>query len=163
MKILFVCENYYPHLGGAEILFKNLAEGLSKQGHQVSVLTHQIKGTKKIEALNNVEIHRISSLDSRYLFTFTSIWKAIKMAQRHDLIQTTTFNGAFPAWLAGKISRRPVVITVHEVWAGKWKEVTEFSWLKSRVHDLLERMIYNQTKSEIREKQKEIIKKWRIK
>jgi len=142
MKILFVCENYYPHLGGAEILFKNLAEGLSKQGHQVSVLTHQIKGTKKIEALNNVEIHRISSLDSRYLFTFTSIWKAIKMAQRHDLIQTTTFNGAFPAWLAGKISRRPVVLTVHEVWAGKWKEVTEFSWLKSRVHDLLERMIY---------------------
>ena len=47
MKILFVCENYYPHFGGAEVLFKSLAEGFSKKGHQVSVLTHRLKGTEK--------------------------------------------------------------------------------------------------------------------
>jgi len=58
------------------------------------------------------------------------------------LIQTTTFNGAPPAWLAGKITRKPVVMTVHEVWVGKWPQVTGFSWWKSKVHDLLERMIY---------------------
>ena len=27
MKILFVLENYLPHIGGVEIVFKNLAEG----------------------------------------------------------------------------------------------------------------------------------------
>ncbi|MBS3127462.1 glycosyltransferase [Candidatus Woesearchaeota archaeon] len=47
MKILFICENYYPHLGGAEVVFKNLAEGYVKRGHQVTVLTHQLQGTKK--------------------------------------------------------------------------------------------------------------------
>ncbi|MBS3127463.1 glycosyltransferase family 4 protein [Candidatus Woesearchaeota archaeon] len=92
--------------------------------------------------MNGVKIIRIPSLHSRYLFTFTAIFKAIKLARRHDVIQTTTFNGAPPAWLAGKITKKPVVITVHEVWIGKWKEVTGFSWLKRTAHDLLERVVY---------------------
>src|SRR3989344_1338403 len=37
MKILFICENYHPHQGGAEVLFKNLAEGLVKAGNEVSI------------------------------------------------------------------------------------------------------------------------------
>lgn len=142
MKILFVCENYYPHYGGAEVLFKNLAEGFSKKGHQVSVLTHRLKNTPKKENINQVEVQRVSSAGSRYVFTFFSLFQAIKMAEKHDLIQTTTFNGAFPAWLAGKLTGKPVVLTVHEVWAGRWRDITGFSWIKSTVHELLERMIY---------------------
>lgn len=142
MKILFVCENYYPHHGGAETLFKNLAEGFNKNGHKVSVLTHRLKNTPKKESIDQVEVQRISSAGSRYVFTFSSIFQAIRMAGKHDLIQATTFNGAFPAWLAGKITGKPVVLTVHEVWAGRWKEVTGFSWIKCTAHDLLERMLY---------------------
>lgn len=141
MKILFVCENYYPHLGGAEVLFKNLAERLCKN-HEVSILTHHLKDTNKKENLNGVDIHRVSSFFSRYVFTFSSLPKAIRLARKHDLVQTTTFNAAFPAWVAAKIAGKPVVLTVHEVWAGKWKQVTGFSWFKSGIHDLLERMIY---------------------
>jgi|GEM_PF-2544938 hypothetical protein len=29
MKVLFVLEYYSPHIGGAEVLFKNLCEGLT--------------------------------------------------------------------------------------------------------------------------------------
>lgn len=142
MKILLICENYYPHYGGAEILFKNLAEGLSRRGHEISVVTSYLKGTEKKEQLNNVDICRTVSFGSRYLFTFTSLLKAIKLARKHDLIQATTFNAAFPAWLAGKITGKPVVLTVHEVWVGKWREITGFSRTKSAVHEFLERMIY---------------------
>ena len=78
MKILLICENYYPHYGGAEILFKNLAEGLSRRGHEISVVTSYLKGTEKKEQLNNVDICRTVSFGSRYLFTFTSLLKAIK-------------------------------------------------------------------------------------
>ena len=48
MKILLVCENYYPHIGGAEIVFQTLAEGLVKAGHQVAVVTHQLKNTNQL-------------------------------------------------------------------------------------------------------------------
>ncbi len=142
MKILFICENYLPHYGGAEVVFKNLAERFVKNGHSVSLVTHRMTGTAKNETINNVHVHRVPSLHSRYLFTFSSIPKAIKLAQHHDLIQTTTFNGAFPAWIAGKLTGKPVVLTVHEVWVGKWSYVTNFSWFKSIIHDVLERAIY---------------------
>ena len=45
MKILFVIENYLPHIGGAEIVFKTLAEGLVKKGHSVDLITHRLKNT----------------------------------------------------------------------------------------------------------------------
>ena len=142
MNILFICENYLPHTGGAEILFKNLAERYTQSSHHTTILTHQLKNTQKTETLNRVNIHRIPSLFSRYIFTFASIPKAISLAKNHDIIQTTTFNGAFPAWLAAKITKKPVVLTVHEVWIGKWSKITGFGKLKSSIHNLLERCIY---------------------
>src|SRR3989338_6379769 len=142
MKILFVCENYYPHYGGAEVLFKNLAEGLVQKGNRVAVITTQLPGTKKYEEINGVKIHRINCFNSRYLFSFLSLPKVLKLAPKADVIQTTTFNGAPPAWLGAKLAHKPVVLTVHEVWINKWKEITGFSWLKSTLHEFLERIIY---------------------
>ncbi|MDO8510809.1 MAG: glycosyltransferase family 4 protein [Nanoarchaeota archaeon] len=142
MKILFVCENYYPHYGGAEVLFKNLAEGFVKEGHRVAIVTTLLPGTKRSEEINGVKVHRVSCFNNRYLFSFLSIPKVLRLARRADLIQTTTFNGAPPAWLSAKIAKRPVVLTVHEVWVGKWKEVTDFTGMKAAMHDLLERTLY---------------------
>ena len=142
MRILFVCENYIPHYGGAEVVFKNLAENYVKLGHEVSLVTHRLKDTKTEEKINGVQVYRVNSLNSRYVFTFTALLKAIKLARKHDLIQTTTFNGAPPAWVASKIARKPVVLTVHEVWVGKWKELTSFPRWKCLIHDLLEKAIY---------------------
>ena len=142
MKILFVCENYYPHYGGAEVLFKNLAEGLIKKGHKVAVITTLLPGTKKFEEINGVKVHRVSCHNNRYLFSLFSIPKVLKLAKRADVIQTTTFNGAPSAWLSAKLTNTPVILTVHELWIGKWKEVTDFSKIKSTLHDLLERTLY---------------------
>lgn len=142
MKILFICENYHPHKGGAEVLFKNLAQGLVKEGNEVTVITHLLPDTPKQETLNGVKIHRVFSFNSRYIFSFFAIPKAIKEARKYDVIQTTTFNGAFPAWIAAKIYHKPVVLTVHEVWVGKWKEIAGLSWLSCALHNLLEKMIY---------------------
>lgn len=143
MKILFICENYLPHYGGAEVVFKNLAENYVKKGHQVTLLTHQLEGTRKEEEINGVKVIRVPSFNSRYVFSFTAIPQAIKLAKKHDIIQTTSFNGAPPAWLASKLTRKPVVITVHEVWRKKWQKVTGFSWWKSQLHEFLEWAIYS--------------------
>ena len=142
MKILFVCENYFPHIGGAEVVFKNLAEGYVKQGHQVNLVTRHLKGTKKFETINGVKVHRVKSFNTRYLFTFAAIPKVIKLARKADVIQTTTFNGAPPASFAGMFCKKPVFLTIHEVWINKWHKVTNMGKLGCLVHNLLEKAIY---------------------
>ncbi len=145
MKILFVLENYLPNIGGVETIFKNLADGLVKRGHDVSIITHRIKGTKEKENIRGVKVYRVNvpPFGPRYWFTFLSIPKVVKLAKNADIIHTTTFNAAFPSWFASKILGKPCVITVHEVWVGKWMEFTDMNPLNAFLHDLLERMIYS--------------------
>lgn len=142
MKILFIIENYLPHFGGAEIVFKNLAENLVLQGHEVNLVTHRLKNTPPIEIINGVKVHRINCFHNRYCFTFFSIPKALKLAKEADIIQTTTFNGAPASWLVGKLSRKKVILTVHEIWVNKWREITDFSKISCFLHNILEKAIY---------------------
>lgn len=141
MNILFVLDNYWPFKGGAETLFRNLAEGLAKKGHKVVVLTRRIKGTKAYEELNGVRIQRISTLN-RYLFPLLAIPKAAALARKADIIHTTTFASALPAYLAAKLRKKISAITVHEVWLGKWKEYTDMSAISAAIHNFLEKLIY---------------------
>lgn len=142
MNILFVLENYLPHIGGVEIVFKNLAESLAKQGHEINLITHRLKNTPKFETINGVKIHRINCLHNRYLFSFLSLPKILKLSKKADLIHTTTFNGAPPSWLASKITKKKVILTVHEVWINKWKETTNLNFFSCFIHNLLEKAIY---------------------
>jgi len=141
MNILFVLENYYPHIGGVEVVFKNLAEGLAKKGHDISVITHQIKGTKRYEKINNVKIHRIPCFYSRYWYSFLSIPLTIKLAKKSDIIHTTTYNGAVPARLASKITNKPAIITVHELLGKNWEKFGGMTLLAAKIHEFLENLI----------------------
>ena len=120
MKILFVLENHYPNIGGVETLFKNLTESLVKEGHQISVLTNQFSSElKRKENLNGVDIIRVP-FKNRYLFTFLGFFSAFKYARKHDLIHTTSYNAGVPAFIAGILARKKVIITFHEVWSKLW-------------------------------------------
>ena len=126
MKILFVLEFYLPHLGGVENVFKNLCESLVKKGHSVKIITSKLPKTKKKEIINGVQVERICvpKLFNRYFFTFFAIFKTIKELKHYDLVHTTTFTAAFPARIAAKFRNKKSILTVHEVWIDKWKELT---------------------------------------
>lgn len=143
MKILFVLENYYPFIGGAEVLFKNLCEGLAGRGHDVTVLTSLLPDTMPEENINGVAVRRIKlpSRGRRYWFSFAAIPHAIKLAGQVDFIHTTTYNGAFPAWLTAKLRRRPAIITVLEIIGLLWAKLEGMNKLSSFLHRLLERII----------------------
>ncbi len=145
MKILFVLEYYLPHIGGVEIVFKNLCEGLAKKGHKIKVITSRLPNTKRKEILNGVEIERIlvPKFNSRYFFTLFAIPKVIKESKKYDLVHTTTFTGSLPAWIGAKINKKKVLITVHEVWVNLWKNVTKKSKTSAFIHNFLEKRIYN--------------------
>lgn len=141
MKICFILEYYHPHVGGVEYLFKNLAEGLCSEGHEIAVLTRRLPGLPLKETINGIKIYRVPTVN-RYLFTFLAIPKAFSLARKCDIIHTTTYNAAFPAWLAAKILGKPIVITIHEVWLNKWRLYTDMSRPAAWLHNFLEKMIY---------------------
>jgi len=141
MRILFILENYIPHIGGVEVVFKNLSERLAKQGHEIDIITHQLKGTKKEETVNGVKIHRVPCFNSRYWFTFLAIPKAINLAKKADIIHTTTYNGALPARLAAIAAKKPCLITVHEVLGKNWKTFEGMSYISAKLHEFLEKRI----------------------
>lgn len=143
MKIVFVCEYYPPHIGGVEIVFNQLAQGLAKEGHDCHVVTCKLPGTSDYEEIEQVKIHRVKvpSKGDRYWFTFLAIPKVFTLAKGVDLIHTTTFNGAFPAWVVSKLLRKKCVITVHEVWCPLWTSLAHMSWFSAQLHQFLERAI----------------------
>src|SRR3989344_192764 len=142
MRVLFVLENYMPHVGGAEIVFKNLAESFAEKGFHVDLITHRLKNTKTFEVMNGVRVHRVRCFDSRYLFTFFSIPLVIRLAKKADIIHTTTFNGAPPAWVGARLAGKKCIITVHEVWVNRWRQLTDHSFVSAFIHNFLEKMIY---------------------
>ena len=112
MRICFIIEYYPPHIGGGEVLFQNLAEGLVKAGHQCDVVTCLLPETKEYEKMNGVNVHRVRvpKFADRYWFTFLSIPLAWRIAKKAEIIHTMTYNGAFPAWLIGRLEKKPVVM-----------------------------------------------------
>jgi D-inositol-3-phosphate glycosyltransferase len=143
MKLLFVLENYFPFIGGAEVLFKNLCEGLAGQGYRVTVITSLLPGTTACESVNGVDIVRVRvpHKGSRYWFTLLAIPSAVRLAAGCDVVHTTTYNGAFPAWLAARLRRKKCIITVLEVIGDRWTEMAGMGYFNAFLHRLLERMI----------------------
>ena len=143
MKVLFVLENFFPFVGGAETLFKHACEGLAAKGHEVTVVTSSQPDAPAYEVLNGVTIHRVKCprKGSRYWFTFLAIPLAFKLAKWADIIQTTTYNGAVPAWLSSRLRGKKCVITVHEVIGEGWYSMMAMGWFKAWLHQTLERVI----------------------
>jgi rhamnosyl/mannosyltransferase len=57
MKILLVNKAYYPHLGGIETVVRQLAEGMQRRGHEVTILCFGDRDFT--ERISNVEVRRI--------------------------------------------------------------------------------------------------------
>lgn len=144
MRILFVLENYLPHIGGVEVVFQNLAEGLARDPeNRVDIVTHRMRKTPAYEIMRNVHVHRVKvpAFLSRYFFTFLSIPRVFRLARGADLIHTTTYNAAFPAWLASKVLRKPALITVHEIIGRDWLKNRTMGKVSGILHWFLERAV----------------------
>lgn len=141
MKILFVLEYYYPHIGGVETLFKSLTEELVSRGFEVTVVTNKYNNTlPSKETINGVNIKRYH-LINRYIFTFLSVFPIISEARQHDIIHTTSYNAGLPSFLAAKITRTKVVITFHEVWRELWYSLPFMSWISRKMFYYFEALL----------------------
>jgi glycosyltransferase involved in cell wall biosynthesis len=99
MKILQVCHRYYPHVGGAENLVKELSERLAL-AHDVEVISADLApGLSRVEILNGVRVTRISSFAPGGAYSFAP--KIFSLVRRSDADVVHAHNyHAFPALFA---------------------------------------------------------------
>ncbi|MEY3051157.1 MAG: hypothetical protein RLY31_942 [Bacteroidota bacterium] len=120
LRILFVLENYFPNIGGVEKLFRQLAEALGQRGVRVTVVTNRLDAGQPFrERQGNITILRYR-FRNRYLFGFLAFFPAFKHAKHCNLVHTTSFNAAMPAFLAAFLRKKPVIVTFHEAWGKLW-------------------------------------------
>lgn len=138
MKILFILDLYKPHIGWVEILFENIISQLVSQWNEVIVLTSKYeKSLEKYEKNGNIEIYRVGN--SRYDFMLYCLFLWIKLAKNCDLIHTTTYNSAIPASIIWVLSKKKVILTVHEIFGQLWYK---FMWWKWFFFKLFESFIF---------------------
>ncbi|MEL7375843.1 MAG: glycosyltransferase family 4 protein, partial [Bacteroidota bacterium] len=114
-------------------LFRTLSESLASQGHQVEVLTTRVGGNLAAKEVHKgVRIRRLNCRN-RFFFTLYSIPWTIRYAGRADLVHTTPYSAAFPAWLGAKSRGRKLVVTWHEVWGKLWLKLPFLNKLSARI------------------------------
>jgi glycosyltransferase involved in cell wall biosynthesis len=121
-RVLFVLDHFYPYVGGGETLFWELSRALVRQGHQVRVVTSRQAGCAQQETIAGIQIHRIRTPRwlGRYLFVLMAFPAALRNAGSADIVHTILYGAAFPAWLAAVLRRKPVVLSVYEVFGSQW-------------------------------------------
>ncbi len=117
MKILIVSHYYHPYVSGMTVYAKNLAEGLTKKGHKVSVITTRYeKYLKSNEIVNKVNVIRvpIAFKFNRGAFSPSFVSQFAKIVNDFDVvnIHAPIFEAGSLADIA-KNKGKKVVVTYH--------------------------------------------------
>ncbi len=89
MKILIILYYYHPYVSGLSLLAKAQAEGLSRQGHTVTVLTlHHQTESPEYEVLNGVHVVRTKVLAriGKGAVSIDFLKKIIALSKAHDIV-----------------------------------------------------------------------------
>jgi len=140
LKILVVLESYYPNIGGVEELFQSLCEGLVRHGHAVTVFTTHEPSQHAHTFVNGVEVRRLR-FRSRYGFSLFSLPTLCRLSIDCDVMLTTSYNAALPAWVAARWRHKKIVVTFHEVWGDLWFSLPFMGRIRKYGHSLFERLL----------------------
>jgi glycosyltransferase involved in cell wall biosynthesis len=117
MRILTLITYYRPHISGLTIYAERLAVALARRGHQVTVLTAQIRPDLPLEeSMEGVRVIRVPAafrLSKGFIMPRFNT-TARKLIQENDalLLHLPQFEGAQPARIARQL-HKPTVITYH--------------------------------------------------
>lgn len=140
--ILFVLDYYLPHKGWSETVFEAIISRLLTKWYTVTVLTSRFDNTLPVhERKGDFTIYRIGK--TRIGFMCRALGKGIRILKKNPdigVIHTSTYGGAIPASLLGKIFGKRVILTVHEIFWRLWMTY-KGRWTGS-IYKLFERMIF---------------------
>lgn len=142
MRVLFITEHFYPHIGGSEKLLLDLALALMNKGVEVKIITSNSGGITGTHNYKQLEIH---SFKWRTLFGHPTprVKDIIRYTDWADIIQTAQYTAAPPALKAAKKMRIPCVIMSYEYLGKKWRLID--NPLNSRLFEIFEWWVFHKT------------------
>lgn len=142
MKIVQITTFFHPVTGGVESHVLNLSRELEVLGHEVEVLTSDStklgpRTTEKKTSYFGVKIYRYRSWFSfsYYHKFFPGIWSYL-MKEDYDVIHVHGFRKieSYIAMLAGKLKKKPVVLTTHNPFPTTSRP--DFATMLLKLHDI---------------------------
>lgn len=130
MKILMLVQFYSSTRGGGEVMFYQLASGLVSKGHEVHVIKHKMlnNGEGDIKKLNKMVVHNIfppvehkgglpATIIQNLLYVLNAVRIGVKVIRNEsiDLIYANTYSPVIAGFFLSKITKRPLLVTVHDV------------------------------------------------
>ena len=125
MRILVLNHEFPPIGGGGGRAAQDICGGLSKQGHEVRVLTARIKGLPREEEREGYHILRLASLRTQLYqagffsmaaYVLAGLWIGRRLIQRFKP-EVLHAHFAVPAgalaWMLSRITGVPYILTVH--------------------------------------------------
>jgi glycosyltransferase involved in cell wall biosynthesis len=138
MRICLIYDCVYPHtVGGAERWYRNLAERLVTDGHEVTYLTLRQWHRGEDPGLAGVDVQAVGPRMDLYtesgrrrilpplVFGAGVLWHLLRHSRRYDAVHTASF--PYFSLLAAGLARRAggygLVVDWHEVWTWDyWRE-----------------------------------------
>lgn len=129
MKICFILEHYFPHIGGAETICRGMATHLKSMGHSVRVITSTSGGISGKTIDKGVEVFHYNwpSFFGHPVPIASTIEEHVSWS---DIVHTATYTAAPIASFSAQKYQKPCVITAYEVLGQRWKDI-ESNPLKS--------------------------------
>jgi D-inositol-3-phosphate glycosyltransferase len=120
MQMLFLCDHYFPYIGGAEIVNRAIAEHFADT-YDVTVVSKSFRGLNdKRTQINRVNIYRTANVP-RMFHSITAYLGASRFAQSADIIISATYaSGLAGYWLARRYNKKALLL-VHEILGENWK------------------------------------------
>lgn len=154
MRICLVYDCLFPHtVGGAERWYRNLAERLAADGHEVTYLTLRQWAHGEDPGVEGVDVRVVGPRLALYdragrrrivpplVFGAGVLWHLLRHGRRYDVVHTASFPyfSLLAAAVARPLWRYRIVVDWHEVWSrAYWREY--LGPLGGRVGALVQRL-----------------------
>jgi glycosyltransferase involved in cell wall biosynthesis len=119
MRICFILEHFYPHIGGGETFFKELTSQLARRGCDVRVITSNSGGVNGTVRYDGVQVHHLPwmSCFSHPLPARRDLYEPVRWS---DVVHTATYTAAPVALSVSRKLNKPCVVTVYEALRHRW-------------------------------------------
>ncbi|MDD1666826.1 MAG: glycosyltransferase family 4 protein [Methanomicrobiales archaeon] len=151
MRIALLYDCVYPFtIGGVERRVQELGRRLAERGHEVHHFGMRFGNGPAVLDRDGVRIHGVSPSSALYTDGRRAVLPAVRyaaatlrplLAGGFDLIDAQQFPylHCFPAAIAARLRRIPLVVTWHEVWGSSWREY--LGWPGGRIGEACERAV----------------------
>jgi glycosyltransferase involved in cell wall biosynthesis len=156
VNIAYISQWFSSSGGGGEVLFIEIARGMSEKGHRIHVISQKLSTDFEDPSTNNIKIHRVRpqlsgfppSYFQNILFIISATWLGLRLVKREkiDIIHVNNFSPVIIGTILSKICKIPLVKTFHVVFSAthnywkNWSMQSNVSRLTSVVGPFFEKL-----------------------